>query len=100
MFATVMRYGHIYRRYRIGVGVVLRNTEIGCIRRFLLGLDGKMHSVTSKVVRTKMCDAVIRLVVIRTRPKGGKPYRYFCVFTTDLTLEISQIIVYYRQRWQ
>ena len=39
-----------------------------------------------------MCDAVIRLVVIRTRPKGGKPYRYFCVFTTDLTLEISCIL--------
>ena len=47
-----------------------------------------------------MCDAEVRLVVIRTRPKVSKPYRYFCVFTTDLTLEIPKIIEYYQQRWQ
>ena len=47
-----------------------------------------------------MCDAEVRLVVIRTRRKASKPYRYFCVFTTDLTLEIPKIIEYYRQRWQ
>ena len=47
-----------------------------------------------------MCDADVRLVVIRNRPKASKPYRYFCVFTTDLTLEILQIVAYYRQRWQ
>ena len=48
-----------------------------------------------------MCDADVRLVVIRRRLKASKPYRYFCVFTTDLTLEISQIIEYYRKpRWQ
>ena len=47
-----------------------------------------------------MCDAEVRLVVIRNRPKISKPYRYFCVFTTDLTLEIPKIVVYYQQRWQ
>ena len=47
-----------------------------------------------------MCDADVRLVVIRSRRKASKPYQYFCVFTTDLTLEIPQIIEYYRQRWQ
>ena len=47
-----------------------------------------------------MCDAPIRLVVRRTRAKASQPYWYFCVFTTSLTLEISQIVVYYRQRWQ
>ena len=47
-----------------------------------------------------MCDANVRLVVIRSRPKASKPYRYFCVFTTDLTLQIPKIIEYYRQRWQ
>ena len=47
-----------------------------------------------------MCDADVRLVVIRTRPKVSKPYRYFCVFTTDLTLEIPKIIEYYQHRWQ
>ena len=46
-----------------------------------------------------MCDANVRLVVIRKRPKASKPYRYFCVFTTDLTLEIPQIATYYRKRW-
>ncbi len=40
------------------------------------------------------------LVVIRNRPKVSKPYRYFCGFTTDVTLEIPKIVEYYRQRWQ
>ena len=47
-----------------------------------------------------MCDADVRLVVIRNRPKTSKPYRHFCVFTTDLTLEIPKIVTCYRQRWQ
>ena len=47
-----------------------------------------------------MCDADVRLVVLRSRPKVSKPYRYFCVFTTDLTLEIPKIITYYRKRWE
>ena len=63
-------------------------------------IDGQRYSITSKVVRTRMCDADVRLVVIRNRPKASKPYRYFCVFTTDLTLEIPKIVAYYRQRWQ
>ena len=54
----------------------------------------------SAVVRTKMCPAVVRLVVIRTRRKRSPPYRYFCVFTIDMTLEIPKIVEYYRQRWQ
>ena len=47
-----------------------------------------------------MCNADVRLVIIRSRPKASKPYRYFCVWTTDLTLEIPKIVEYYRQRWQ
>ena len=65
-----------------------------------IDIDAKSYSIASKVVRTKMCDANVRLVVIRNRPKVSKPYRYFCVFTTDLTLEIPKIIEYYQQRWQ
>ena len=65
-----------------------------------IDIDAKSYSIASKVVRTKMCDAEVRLVVIRNRPKVSKPYRYFCVFTTDLTLEVSQIVRYYQQRWQ
>ena len=60
----------------------------------------KTYQVASAVVRTKMCPVVVRLVVIRTRPKRSHPYRYFCVFTTDMTLEIPKIVEYYRQRWQ
>ena len=63
-------------------------------------IAGKTHLVASKVVRTKMCDADVRLVVIRTRPKPSKPYQYFFVFTTDMTLEVPQIVQYYRNRWQ
>ena len=74
--------------------------DIRRLRYKEIDIAGSMYSITSKVVRTKMCDADVRLVVIRNRPKVSKPYRYFCVFTTDLTLEIPQILAYYRQRWQ
>ena len=70
------------------------------LRYNVIDRAGQTDSIASKVVRTKMCDAQVRLVVIRTRPKASKPYRYFCVFTTDLTLEIPKIVEYYRQRWQ
>ena len=60
----------------------------------------KTYQVASEVVRTKMCPVAVRLVVIRTRPKRSDPYRYFFVFTTDVTLEVPKIVEYYRQRWQ
>ncbi len=60
----------------------------------------KTYEVASEVVQTKMCPTEVRLVVIRRRPKRSQPYRYFCVFTTDLTLEIPKIVEYYRHRWQ
>ena len=56
--------------------------------------------IASHLVRTKMCPVAVRLVVIRTRPKRSKPYRYFLVFTTDLTLETPQIVEYYQHRWK
>ena len=74
--------------------------DIRRLRYNTIDIGGESYSITSKIVRTKMCDADVRLVVIRNRPKTSKPYRYFCVFTTDLTLEIPKIIEYYRQRWQ
>ena len=74
--------------------------DIRRLRYNEVDVDGRSYSITSKVVRTKMCDADVRLVVIRNRRKVSKPYRYFCVFTTDLTLEIPRIVEYYRQRWQ
>ena len=75
--------------------------DIRRLRYNTIDIADKRYSITSKIVRTKMCDAEVRIVVIRTRPKvSSKPYRYFCVFTTDLTLEIPKIVTYYRQRWQ
>ena len=74
--------------------------DIRRLRYNNIDIDAKSYSIASKVVRTKMCDADVRLVIIRSRPKASKPYRYFCVFTTDLTLEIPQIVEYYQQRWQ
>ena len=74
--------------------------DIRRLRYHTIDIGDKSYSITSKIVRTKMCDAHVRLVVIRSRPKASKPYQYFCVFTTDLTLEIPQIIEYYRRRWQ
>ena len=74
--------------------------DIRRLRYKEMDLNGRSYSITSKVVRTKMCDADVRLVVIRSRPKVSKPYRYFCVFTTDLTLEVPKILEYYQHRWQ
>ena len=74
--------------------------DIRRLRYNAIDINDRSYSIASKVVRTKMCDADVRLVVIRRRPNRSKPYRYFLVFTTDLTLEIPQIVEYYRQRWQ
>jgi hypothetical protein len=60
---------------------------------------GKTMSVAHQMVRTKMCPDPVRLVVVRTRPKKNKPYHYFLVYTTDLTLSVETIIHYYDLRW-
>ena len=70
------------------------------LRYKTVSVSEKTDSVASAVVRTKMCPVDVRLVGIRRRPKPSKPYRYFLVFTTDLTLDIPQIIEDYQQRWQ
>ena len=70
------------------------------LRYKTMSVAEKTYLVASEVVRTKLCPTDVRLVVIRKRSRPSKPYRYFLVFTTDLTLEIPQIIEYYQQRWQ
>ncbi len=70
------------------------------LRYQVMLIGNKDAQIASHLVRTKMCPVDVRLVVIRTRPKRSKPYRYFLVFTTDLTLEIPQIVEYYQHRWQ
>ena len=70
------------------------------LRYKAMAIGERDAQIASHLVRTKMCPVAVRLVVIRTRPKRSKPYRYFLVFTTDLTLEIPQIVEYYQHRWQ
>ena len=53
-------------------------------------IDGKVHSVTSKVVRTKMCDAPIRLVVRRTCAKASQAKSVF-VFRELLQLAVVRL---------
>ncbi len=63
-------------------------------------LNNNTLSVADKVVWTKMCPVDVRLVVIRTRPKPSQPYRYFCLFTSDLERPIDELIQHYNNRWQ
>ena len=63
-------------------------------------VDNQTLSVSDKVVRTKMCSVDVRIVVIRKRPKPSQPYRYFCVFTSDLQLPVETVLRHYRNRWQ
>ena len=60
----------------------------------------KTFEVAHQIVRTKMCPQPVHLVVIRTRPKPYKPYRYFLAFTTDLNLGVETIVYYYDLRWK
>ncbi len=69
------------------------------LRYATIHIDNKRYAIASVEALTKMCPQPVRLVVIRTRPKKAKSFRYFCVYTTDLTLELSQIVRYYQKRW-
>ena len=55
-------------------------------------IDDKQYAIATRVARTKMCPQPVRVVVMRTRDKRRKSFRYFCVFTTDLTLDLPQIV--------
>ena len=72
--------------------------NIGRLRYKMMPICDRDAQIASHLVRTKVCPVAVRLVVIRTRPKRSKPYRYFLVFTTDLTLQIPKIVEYYRHR--
>ena len=72
--------------------------NIGHLRYKMMPICDRDAQIASHLVRTKVCPVAVRLVVIRTRPKHSKPYRYFLVFTTDLTLQIPKIVEYYRHR--
>ena len=75
-------------------------SNIRRLRYQTMSIANRDYQIASHLVRTKMCPVDVRLLVIRSRSKPSKPYRYFLVFTTDLTLEIPQIIEYSQQRWQ
>ena len=61
---------------------------------------GQIVSVASGIVWTKMCPQKVRLIVRRTRDDETKPYKYFMVYTTDMSLSIETILRYYRLRWE
>jgi len=61
---------------------------------------GQIVSVASAIVWTKMCPQQVRLVVKRTRDDETKPYKYFMVYTTDMSLSIETVLRYYRLRWE
>ena len=76
-----------------------KRIELQRLRYKPFDTDNKRYAIASVVVQTKMCPTKVRLVVMRTRHQQTKAFRYFCVFTTDLTLDVCQIVRYYRQRW-
>ena len=98
--AVFYRLPTVYKRPKRGRPKIYgKRIDLRHLRYAVIDIDNKRHSIASKVVRTKMCPNPVRLVVMRTRPKKAKPFRYFCVYTTDLTLDLCQIVRYYRQRW-
>ena len=74
-----------------------KRVEVQRLRYKPVDIDNKRYAIASVGVQTKMCPTPVRLVVMRTR--HPKAFRYFCVFTTDLTLDVCQIVRYYRQSW-
>ena len=76
-----------------------KRIELQRLRYKPFDIDNKQYASASVVVQTKMCPSKGRLVVMRTPKQKTKAFRYFCVFTTDLTLDVCQIVQYYRQRW-
>lgn len=63
-------------------------------------VDSQTAEVSDAIVCTKMCPAKVRLVIRRTLSKKTNTYRYFCVYTTDLSLSVETILHYYRLRWE
>ena len=76
-----------------------KRIQLQQLRYETIAIDNKRYAMASLVVRTKMCPLPVRLVVMRTRLQKTKAFRYFCVYTTDLTLDVCQIVRYYWQRW-
>lgn len=73
--------------------------EVQRLRYKPFDIDNKRYAIASVMVQTKMCPTKVRLVVMRTPKQKTKTFRYFSVFTTDLTLNVEQIVRYYQKRW-
>ena len=63
-------------------------------------VDGQTLSVAKKVMRTKMCPVDVQLVVLRSREKPSKPYKYFLLFSSDRDLSTRALIRHYKHRWK
>ena len=55
--------------------------------------------IASKIVRTKSCPQPVKLVVRRTKDEKNRSYRYFLVYTTDVSLSVERIMTLYKRRW-
>jgi hypothetical protein len=63
-------------------------------------VDGQTAEVSDAIVCTKMCPQKVRLVVRRTLSEKTSTYKYFMVYTTDLSLSVETVLHYYRLRWE
>ena len=71
-----------------------------CYQQVYVPALDKTFDLAHQIVRSKMCPEPVHLVVMRTKPKKSQPYRYFLIFTTDLTLSVEKIVYYYTLRWK
>lgn len=85
------------RKRKYGTRAFIRHWKYEAV--FVQSLD-KTYAVAHQVVSTKMCPEPVRLVVIRTKPKKSPTFRYFLVYTTDMTLSVESIVYFYLLRWK
>ena len=111
VFATVLERGHhLLCRTKSNAVSYHLPTKAGQAKRGRRRTDGKQlqksrirfatkevekkkNSITSAIVHVKMCPRFVRLLVIRTKTKPSHPYRFFCVYTTNLNLAVETIVI-------
>jgi hypothetical protein len=78
----------------------VKRVHIAYLKYKNIVVDDQTLSVSEKIVRTKMCPVPVKLIVLRTRKKPSKPYRYFLLFSSDVERSAAELIQLYRNRWK